>query len=290
MGIRTVKRGGSRFYVNPATRVTLPGVTSIIGMAPKTFLPYWYAKMAAELAVDSLDLIRDMEERAGRDAVVSYLKNAAPRYTKARAALGSEAHDLFERMIRGEGGFTERDERGRFVVSVHKDLAPYRANFAEFLEVVRPVLVGAEDIAWSDTHGYAGSFDAFLEIMLSEDAAGNLVLDHEHGRPFLVIDDWKTSKAAYPDVALQLSAYANADVIIRADGTRVPMPKVDGAAVLHITDTAWEFKPVEIGPAVFAVFLALRTVFDWDRDLSKDVLGRPIARGGRSISGTERRS
>ena len=41
--IRTSKRGGSRFYVDPETAVKHPGVTSIVGMLPKPFLVHWAA-------------------------------------------------------------------------------------------------------------------------------------------------------------------------------------------------------------------------------------------------------
>lgn len=104
--------------------------------------------------------------------------------------------------------------------------------------------------------------------------------------------DWKTSKATYPDVALQMCAYMNADFIIDADGNREPMPEFDGAAVLHVTDTTWAFKPVETGPEVFAQFLHLRASFDWDRDLSRKVIGKPIAKkkAGKLVTGTQRRA
>lgn len=272
--VRTVHQGGSRFYVNPETRVTVPGVTSIIGMAPKPFLPNWAAKMAGEVAVDSIPFLTDMVSVAGRDAAVQYVSGASRRYTKVRSDVGTMAHDLFERMIRGEA-----------VGRVHPDMEPYRRNFGEFLDTVQPRLVGAEDIAWSDTHAYAGSFDAMLEVRLDE--FGQL---DEGGKLQLTMTDWKTGKSTYPDVALQMSAYAHADRIISADGATRPMPDFDGGAVLHITADQWSFKPVRADRETFEYFLALRKVFDWDRDFSKDVIGRPIARsGGAMVTGTQRR-
>lgn len=279
MAIRTVRKGGARFYVNPATRISYPGVTSVLGMQPKTFLGYWRSKMTAELAVNSFPFLQEMVERAGEQAAVDYLKGAADRYTKARASIGSEAHDIFERIIRGEDVGRQR-----------KDLEPYRQNFMEFMEVVRPVLVSAEDIAWSDTHQYAGSYDIIMRVQLSKDANGNLVPDHVNGQWYQLIGDWKTSKDTYPDVALQMSAYAHADKLISADGSERAVPEFDGAAVLHITDKTWAFKPVKADREVFEYFLALRKMFDWDRGASKDVIGRPIATGGRMVTGTERRA
>jgi hypothetical protein len=89
-----------------------------------------------------------------------------------------------------------------------------------------------------------------------------------------------------------MSAYMNADFIIDPDGNREPMPEFDGAAVLHVTDTTWAFKPVETGPDVFAHFLHLRATFDWDRDVSRKVIGKPIAKkaAGKLVTGTQRRA
>ncbi|MEV8015655.1 hypothetical protein AB0O76_04705 [Streptomyces sp. NPDC086554] len=277
--VRTIYRGGSRFYVHPEDReIVHPGVTSVIGMLPKqNFLAPWQAKMTAELAVDSLDFIAEMAQR-DKVGAVDYLKGAARRYTKVRADIGSEAHDLFERLIRGE-----------HVGRVRADLEPYVAHFREFMAAVNPQLVRAEDVAWSDTYGYAGSFDVVMYVWLDEN--GDPTPDRS-GEKHLIMGDWKTSKSTYPDVALQMSAYMNADFIIDPDGNREPMPEFDGAAVLHITDETWAFKPVVTDAAVFAEFLRLRGTFDWDRDLSRKVIGKPIAKkvGGKLQTGTQRRA
>jgi hypothetical protein len=278
MSIRTVHKGGSRFYFDTdAPEIRVPGVTSIIGMLAKPFLQHWAAKMAAELAVDSIDFVQQMAER-DRDGAISYLSGAARRYTKTRADVGSEAHDLFERMIRGER-----------VGRVGMDLEPYRRHFAEFLDAVNPELVRAEDVAWSDTHGYAGSFDGMLRIWV--DPVTRKPTPDRSGVPALVMGDWKTGKNTYPEVALQMAAYAFADRIISADGESAPMPEFDGGAVLHITDEQWAFKPVRIDRDVFEVFLSLRHIFDWDREISKTVLGKPLAKSSRAlITGTQRRA
>lgn len=276
MAIRTIQRSGSRFYFNEdAPEIKYPGVTSVVGMLPKPFLAYWQAKMVAELAVDSLDFIEQMARR-DRDGAVQYLKGAATRYTKTRAKVGSDAHDLFERLIRGQ-----------YVGRVHPDMEPYRRHFESFLAAVQPELVRAEDVAWSDTHEYAGSFDGILRLKLDENGKPDPT-----GESALVMADWKTSKATYPDVALQMSAYAHADFIVDPAGNREAMPKFDGAVVLHITQDQAAFKPVRIDEAdVFAQFLHLRQTFEWDRKISKTVLGDPIwSTDGALITGTQRRA
>jgi hypothetical protein len=280
VAIRTVHKTGGRFYFNEDfPDIKYPGVTSVVSMLPKPFLAYWQAKEAAELAVDSIDFIKEMAAR-DRKGAVDYIKGAASRYTKRRSQVGSDAHDLFERMIRGQ-------RTGR----VHPDMAPYQRNFAEFLDDVQPELVRAEDVAWSDEHRYAGSFDGILRLRLDEHGK-----PAKHGEPALVMADWKTSKATYPDVALQMSAYAHAEHIISPDGTREAMPSFDGAVVLHITPEQAAFKPVRIAaengkPDVFAHFLHLRETFEWVNRVSKTVLGDPIwSTDGTLVTGTQRRA
>jgi len=293
--VRTVFRGGSRFYVHPEDRELVhPGVTSILGMlAKQNFLAPWQAKLTAELAVASLDFIADMAARGGVESAVDYLKGAARRYTKVRADIGSEAHDMFERMIRGEGGLTDKHTSGRnagqYVVRVAPDMEPYRLHFHEFLQAVNPEFVRAEDVVWSDTYGYAGSFDVWLYVWL--DDHGNPTPDRS-GTRHLILGDWKTGKNTYPDVALQLAAYERADYVIDPDGNREPLPVFDGAAVLHITDETWAFKPVVTSDEVFAEFLRLRGTFEWDRGLSRKVIGKPIAKklSGKLVTGTQRRA
>jgi hypothetical protein len=70
------------------------------------------------------------------------------------------------------------------------------------------------------------------------------------------------------------------------------MPEFDGAVVLHITQDQAAFKPVRIDEAdVFAQFLHLRQTFEWDRKISKTVLGDPIwSTDGALITGTQRRA
>jgi hypothetical protein len=280
MAIRTVSKAGGRFYFNEDfPDIKYPGVTSVVGMLPKPFLQYWAAGMVAELAVDSLPFVEQMAKR-DRDGAIGYLKGAATRYTKVRSNIGSDAHDLFERMIRNQ-------RIGR----VHPDMVPYQRHFAEFLDAVQPELIRAEDVAWSDSHEYAGSFDGILRLRLDENGKPD-----PQGEPATVMADWKTSKATYPDVALQMSAYAHADVIIDPQGNRTPMPEFDGAVVLHITDEQAAFKPVRIGtengqPDVFAHFLHLRETFRWVNGVSKTVLGDPMwATDGTLITGTQRRA
>ncbi|MFI7096417.1 hypothetical protein [Streptomyces lydicus] len=264
-GVRTLQRGGSRFYINPEDAgIKVPGVTSIVGMLPKDFLTFWAAKESATAAVDNWDIVSDLVKRDPAGAI-DYLKNAHRRKSKAASDLGSAAHDLFERQARGETINLRH---------VHADVKPHVRWFDEFLQEIQPEFLHLEETVWSDTFQYAGSFDAIA------------VVDGE-----TVVLDWKTSKSVYDSVALQLSAYRYADRIIKAaDGESVDVPELAGGAVLHVRPEGWSFVPVECGPRVFDAFRALRQVFDWERDGKKGVVGRSIASGGEQETGTQRRA
>ncbi|WP_228973413.1 PD-(D/E)XK nuclease family protein [Streptomyces sp. DH12] len=264
-GVATIKRGSSRFYIDPGDAdVKVPGVTSVVGMLPKDFLTFWAAKQSAEAAVTNWDIVSQLIKRDEAGAI-DYLKGAHRRTSKAATDLGSAAHDLFERLARGE----EVKDR-----HVHSDVRQHVRHFREFLDEVQPRFLHLEETVWSDTHQYAGSFDAIAEI--------------DGG---LVIVDWKTSKAIYDSVALQLSAYRYADRIIRAsDGESIPVPDVMGGAALHVRPEGWSLHPVDCGPQVFEAFCALRRVFDWESEGKKRVIRKPVASGGEFVSGTQRRA
>ncbi|MEW1673028.1 hypothetical protein AB0O47_07235 [Streptomyces noursei] len=261
--LNTISRSGSRFYVDPETGAKAPGVTSVLSMLPKGFLPFWAAKEVATAAVDNIGSLVGlaMNDRAG---AIDYLKGAPRRVTKAAADIGSAAHDVFERLARGEA-----------VTRVHPDLRPYAEHFREFLDAVQPEFLFLEDAVWSDQHTYAGSFDAIARI----------------GGETVVLD-WKTTRSGvHEEVALQLSAYANADRIVKADtGESVPQPEIDAAAVLHVRPEGWKLVPVRHTPELFAIFLHLRAVFDWEREGRRGVIGRPVASGGEAETGTQRRA
>ena len=248
--VSTISRSGSRFYVEPTTGEKVPGVTSILHGLPKPFLQYWSAKMVAEFAVDNFSAYSSLIMNGQKQAAIDLLKAAPRRYTTERANIGSDAHDLFERMGRGE------DVRS----ITHPDLQGYVDRFSEFLDDFQPTFLMQEETVWSNTHRYAGSFDAVVEI------GGETV-----------IVDWKTTAKIYPEVGLQLAAYRHADFIVRPDGNTVPLPKgITGGAVLHIHPDEYSLVPMRCDQEVFEHVLTLRAQFEWD-GFSRTVVGKPLA-------------
>ena len=248
--VQTISRGGSRFYVDPLTDEKVPGVTSILSQLPKPFLQAWAAKMVAEFAVDNFGAYSSMVMNGQRQAAIDVLKGAPRRYTTERADIGTEAHDLFERIALGED-----------IGQVHPDMAPYVEHFNQFVADFSPTFLMNEETVWSDEHRYAGSFDAIAEI----------------GGETVVLD-YKTSKSVYEETALQLAAYRFADHVIRPDGAKVPLPEVDGGAVVHVTAEGYSVVPMRVDYDVFQHFLALRYgPFEWNADTKKTVKGKKLA-------------
>lgn len=258
--VNTIKRGDSRFYVNPETGAKAPGVTSIIGMLNKPFLQPWAAKVVAEEAVADVGTLVSMTIR-NPEAAVDYLKRAPYRQTSAAADTGTEAHDAFERIAKGLP-----------VGRLHPDVEPFVVHFDEFIEEFKPEYVFMEETVWSERHDYAGSFDALTII----DGALTWV-------------DYKTTRSGvHEEVGLQLSAYSHADYIIRPDGSRVPLPKGEYGACLWIRPDEWGVYPIRIDDEIFADFLHLRAIFDYDRSRKSTIVGEPVG-GLRQSDGTAKR-
>ena len=150
--VNTIKRGDTRFYVSPDSGKKAPGVTSILNMIPKPFLTFWAAKMVADEFVADPGTAVSLAIR-NPSAAVDHLKAAPRRYTAQAATLGSNAHDLFERMAKGEK-IGRVDPAMRWAVD----------GFQAFVDEFDPEFLYLEETVWSETHDYAGSFDVLMRI------------------------------------------------------------------------------------------------------------------------------
>ena len=271
---RTISRG--RIYT--INGLNLWSVTTIIGNGlPKPAIAGWQAKTIAEYAVANWRQIGGMlgavRLRPGGpegtfivsdpDAVqgaVDWLKGSPWRESSRKMDVGSAVHAEAEAWVLQ----LPRPEPGPVV-------APYLASFRNFLEDFAPTFEMSEATVYSPVESYAGTLDAVMVI---------------GGRRLLV--DYKTGKDIYPDVALQLAAYARAEFVLLPDGTSVPMPAVDGAAALHLReydatldvgefpDRGYSLIPVDVGQAVFDAFRYVREVMRWQEETSKGVISQAM--------------
>jgi hypothetical protein len=244
--VKTIKRQDTRFYVDPDdAAVKVPGVTSVLNMIGKPFLQHWAAKLVAEYAVDNMGPITQLVLNGDRQGAIDLAKGAPRRNTAQAADTGTAAHAAFERMAKGLGP-------GR----VTPDIQVFVEHFDKFLNDQQPEYVFLEETVWSDTYGYAGSFDAYMIL---------------NGKRYFV-DNKTTRSGIHAEVGIQLAAYRYSDNIIRQDGTRVPTPEADGGLVIHVRPEGLKVVEVQADEECFEVFKALRQVFDYDKGLSKQIV------------------
>lgn len=302
--LATTAEDGSRFYTWRGE--SFWSVTTIIGGGvPKYGLPAWYAKMAAELAYAELarrgrhsrghatlrawarEGRAEVLERQARgevrsvklaklsdeDLALRWLKGEAERVRDAAARKGTGVHDEAESLVLALARETgEAWAAGRPLPAWPDELAPHMRSFAAWLERAQPRYEATEATVFSRAQLYAGTLDAIAEVPWGDG-----------GRRLAVID-YKSGEHVYPEVGLQLAAYARGEFIGSPDGeTEVPLPDVGlNAAVLHIRPRGCRLYPVEIGPRVIAAFLYAREVYRWATVIAPDVIGPEIKEAARA--------
>lgn len=246
--VKTKKQGDSRFYVREGHDEKVPGVTSILNSIPKPFLTFWAAKVVAETALECLPEVMGLAMK-DKQGAIDFLKGAPRRSTSGAADTGTEVHNLFERIAKGEN-----------IGRVHPEYAPYVDGIHAFNDKFQPEYLFVEDTVWSDTHKYAGSFDAIVRI------DGETVM----------LDAKTTRSGVHSEVAMQLSAYSYADHIIGQDGEVHDIPKIDAGAVLHLRPEGAKLVPASVTPETFEGFLVCRKMFDLVADQMPKMVGKPV--------------
>lgn len=215
-----------------AEGLTVPSVTTILSNGvPKVWLPKWAAKKAAEYVPANLDWIVKTCA-TNPDAVIDAIKGSPWAVRDAAGDRGTRIHEYAET--------GQRDDTDK----------PWgeRAQYQwvdDFMARYKPAFILREATTYSRTHSYAGTFDG---IAYFPTLNKTLLLDYKSG------------KGLYPEHALQMAAYRYADFIGLPDGTEVPVPKVDGAVLVHIRPRSLKFRPVEAGPDQFRTFLYARQI------------------------------
>lgn len=241
-------------------------VTAILsGGVPKPALTRWAARRVAETAARESDWL-DLAE----DDAIQYLKEAPWRDASDAADLGSMVHSYVEAANLGH------DMQWPDAVAGHMAL------FDRWVRDAGVEWEAAEMTVYNRACGYAGTLD------------GICVID---GARYIL--DVKTGKGVYPEVALQLAAYANAEFCVPQrdhPGARQvtprygarwyewhgppedehQIPEVAGGLVLHLRPDALNVIPVDIGDAAWLAFRAAAAV-DHFQATGKSLLHPPVA-------------
>ena len=285
---------GRRFYTFGDPAEAFWSVTTIISGGVPKHLQAHYAKMAAELAYEAI-LERGPYSRPGaiinrlaargrayvaerqaageltsiklaklstRDLALRWIKGAADRHRDAAAERGTAVHAEAEQLVLQHARDASRLILDRMAIKPWPDeIAAYQQAFVDWVEDFHPVFLAAEATVFNRAQAYAGTLDAIVRLHL----AGGLEL--------VVIVDFKTGKAVYPEVALQLAPYARAEFVGAPDGrTELPMVPVEAGAVLHLTPKGYQFRLVRIDEPIFAAFQYAREVYRFVNETGKTVL------------------
>lgn len=206
--VTTSPEGGHHYWCNGVG--PLPGATSITALQEaiggSDALMNW--AVSTSLRAYAASLAESNDETVAR--------SDAFRAKNAARDLGSAVHRAVEAV------------NLCYPLETTTETAPYVAQYAAFLVKHRVEVIAAEQMVANLTIGYGGSFDLLANL---------------EGRLHLI--DVKTGKSREAH-RLQLAGYEMAEVTGRAGEEVVPMPKVDGAAVLLLRADSFELVPYDI--------------------------------------------
>jgi len=237
----TIKKGNARYYVWPPVgmgdrQLEVPSVTTIIGGGiPKDALKFWAAKMSAEYAVKH----KSSWEGLPAEDAVDLIKRSAMRYTAKRAEEGSLVHNALEAYTDGKDHVLEDPEL----------MAQYLGAL-KFLTDCEVEVIYSEATVYSREHGYAGSADLFANVLLPGEE-----------EPRLCIVDYKTGKAIYPEMGIQLCAYSRGDFVAQgANECEFPGEIRDGIIVRPTREGGYEARHFTLTDSLFDLFLAAKVI------------------------------
>ena len=220
---RIVRREFGSGHVYSLDGRRCPGVTTIIrNSSPAGGLLKWYGREAAQWALTHWDA----RETLGDAEWAKACANAAEGTRDKAAERGRAIHAAADALADGKP------------IEVPEEIATPARSIIDFLNTWRARVLARECVVFHGGHRYAGQFDIIAELA--------------DGARWLI--DYKTGKGVYPDVALQLAAYRNAEFIVW-NGEDRKMPAIDKTGVLHVTENEWRLVPVDTGPEVWAAFL-----------------------------------
>ena len=221
-------KGKGRHYRHPATGELLPSVTNVIGLLDK-HLQYWAAREVASAAVSMKAALAGMAD----EEVFDILKGAPFRRSTRAANRGTDIHAYLEARLLGQPS-----------PALEGDALNYQAAADAWLAQTDPVVVATEVTMFAPQ--YAGTADALVVI---------------DGEVWLI--DFKTSKAIYDEVALQLAALWACPQLWSRDELH-DTPSIDRVAAVRLgRDGEWEMSEVVDLPASAAAFGHLASAWQW---------------------------
>ncbi len=186
----------------------LPAVSTLLNQMAKPQLINWAARIAADYAVDNWDDLGHEPPSQRREAI----RTAHDRSRNTAAAKGTTVHSFAEDLLAGKP------------VEVPDELQAQVQGLAAWWEKAGLARVNAEQMVWTPDDddlgvcGYAGTLD--LRVMCPRRGPG-------------VLDIKTNASGIWPDMALQLEAYASAEYMV-TEGRDHPQGPVAWTGILHV--------------------------------------------------------
>jgi hypothetical protein len=250
----TTNDDGSRSYTYPPTGEQFPSVTTVLGATEgKPWLVPWSARLAAEYAVDNLDLIGAVSDgraftlaakEGGRKAAVDLAKKQAAQIRDRKRDTGGYVHDVVEALILwqaspdGHGSdlvlpvLPEHLKGADYDDEPVEDVADWMlTGFLNFVADFRPVFHAAEMTVYNAALRVAGTLDMIVTLPgLAVGRAGRFV----PGGGVTPCVDVKTGKHLDVTVPEQIGSYRRMTEALLPMGELVKMPRTQCGAVLHL--------------------------------------------------------
>lgn len=226
-------KGKGRHYRHPVTGDLLPSVTNVIGsVLAKPALPRWAAKVVAEQAVAMRESLPNLDPAEAVDLLKGApwrsSGRAANRGTTIHAYLEARLHGLEPEVLEGEA-------------------LKYRKAAEAWLDEWQPEVLATELTVFAPD--YAGTGDLWCRV------------DGE-----LRIVDFKTSKAIYPEAALQLAALWGATVTVDGAPPHSWDTGPQSLWAVRIGERSFSAKKVEGPEHCLDAFRALLQAWHWQQD------------------------
>jgi hypothetical protein len=260
-------------------------VTTILGALDRPALTYWACEKAAVAAINQRNtwqgMIADDAENCDHNdaqecAAVKWLRDARWRKVpgeKSDMDMGTEVHAACEEYV-----LTGTRPH------VPADVEPYLVQFEEWCQRAQPAYTAAEVTVYEPTYGYAGTADAFMTV-------GGVPVIADYKTTKKPLDARGQRKTPYPEVGLQLAAYANAEFAaawrprryerfrrryyLLSDVERanaVPLPEIDAGLAILITPEFCDAWIIDVSERVHTAFLYTLEAHRWQIETSRTVI------------------
>jgi len=232
---RRVNRGRGHSYEIDGRKVD--GVTTVLddGIPMGRGLVNWIANAAVVYAEDHWDELVAATPSERRRA----MEGARFETSKSALAKGTTIHNLAMRLAAGEE------------VDVPEEISGYIDAYLLFVEEWQPRELLVETPVFNRTHRYAGTPD--------------LIADLADGWRWML--DWKSGgKGIFPEAAVQLAAYRNAEFYVDSLGRERALPDVDLCGCVWLRADGYDLYRVDAGERTFRVFQYAQQLARFGRD------------------------